>query len=171
MINVLHYTLNLDFSALTTFGDKGNKIINLLKRNVGGDQGKKGMAKILVEHIEASQPWLGGLIDTRDRMNHFLHGGLSPQHFIVSFVIEADGKESLHRPMVSADQPVKDIMTIWFMNLMNFVEYFLGRSLQARMVNYGLQFNRQDDPKVPHWDVFYSENLEELIAREVVTPK
>jgi hypothetical protein len=41
------------------------------------------MAKVLVEHIEKNQPWLGGLIEARDRMNHFLHGGLSPQHFVV----------------------------------------------------------------------------------------
>lgn len=168
MINVLHYTFNLSFSALTTFGDKGNKVINLLKKNVGGDQGKKGVAKILVEHIEQNQPWLGGMIEARDRMNHFLHGGLSPQHFVVSFVINKDGRETLHRPMMSATHSVKEVMTIWLINLMNFAEYFLGRSLQVRMMNYGLQFNRQEDPKVPHWDVFYSENLEELIARGVV---
>jgi hypothetical protein len=171
MINVLHYTFSLSFSALTTFGDKGNKVVNVLKRNVGGDQGKKGVAKILVEHIEQNQPWLGGLIETRDRMNHFLHGGLSPQHFVVSFVVDKEGKEALHRPMMSAAQSVKDVMTIWFRNLMNFVEYFLGRSLQVRMVNFGLQFSRQEDPTVPHWDVFYSKNLEELIAKGIVTPK
>jgi hypothetical protein len=83
-------------------------------------------------------------------------------------VIEKDGKEALHRPMVSETQSVKDVMTIWLINLMNFVEYFLGRSLQVRMVNYGLQFSRQEDPNVPHWDVFYSENLDELIAKGVV---
>jgi hypothetical protein len=171
MINVLHYTFNLSFSALTTFGDKGNKVINILKKNVGGDGGKKGMAKILVEHIEKNQPWLGGLIEARDRMNHFLHGGLSPQHFVVSFVIDKEGKEALHRPMMSETQSVKEVMSIWFVNLMNFVEYFIGRSLHIRMMNYGLQFNREDDPTVPHWDVFYSSNLEELIAKGVVTPK
>lgn len=171
VINVLHYTFNLSFSALTTFGDKGNKVINLLKKNVGGDGGKKGMAKILVEHIEKNQPWLGELIDARDRMNYFLHGGLSPQHFVVSFVIDKEGKETLHRPMMSETQSVKEVMTIWFINLMNFVEYFLGRSLHVRMLNHGPQFNREDDPNVAHWDVFYSESLEELIAKGVVTPK
>jgi hypothetical protein len=35
---------------------KTHKLINLLKKNVGGDGGKKGMAKILVEHIEKNQP-------------------------------------------------------------------------------------------------------------------
>jgi hypothetical protein len=39
------------------------------------------------------------------------------------------------------------------------------------MLNYGLQFNREDDPNVAHWDVFYSEGLDELIAKGVVTPK
>lgn len=110
-------------------------------------------------------------IEARDRMNDFLHGGLSPQHFEVSLVIGRDGTESLHRPMVSATQSVKEVMTIWLINLMNFVEYFVGRSLQVRMMNYGLQFNRQEDPNVPHWDVFYSENLEELIATGVLKPK
>jgi hypothetical protein len=84
-----------------------------------------------------------------------------------------DGTEGLRRPMVSATQSVKEVMTIWLINLMNFVEYFVGRSLQVRMVNYGLQFNRQEDPNVPHWDVFYSysENLEELIATGVLKPR
>jgi hypothetical protein len=164
MVNVLHYTFNLNFSSLSTFGNKGNTIINLLKRNVGGDRGKKEMAKILIEHIETNQGWLGGLIDARDRMNHFMHGGISPQHFAVSFVIDKEGKEELHHPMMNTEQSVKQVMTMMFQNVMNFVEYFLGRALQVRMVNHGLQFNRQDDPKVPHWDVFYSNNLEELIA-------
>jgi hypothetical protein len=118
MINVLHYTLGLDFSGLTTFGDYGNRIVNQLQKNVSKKkEGLQGAAKILIEHIQQNQWWLEVVIESRDRMNHYKNGGLSPLPFIVAYIIDADGAEQLYRPTFSPGNLVKDEMSVIFRSL------------------------------------------------------
>jgi len=104
------------------------------------------------------------MIDARDRMNHFLHGGLSPKSFVVFVVIDAKGQKTLCRPQLSA-QPTKDVMTTLLMKLLEFVEYFIGVALAARTPGYGLHWVEQDDFKTPRWQLHPGAVMEQLIEQ------
>ena len=169
MVNILHYTMNVSFSSLSSFGDNGNKIINILKRNAPSHC--KNAALALVKHIERNQDWLKGMIEARDRMNHFLHGGISPMAFGVASIIEKDGVQILHRPMLNKDQRVKDVMTVLSGNLLEFIEYFMGISMACRMPNYGVQWTATDDPLKARWSMVPSAMLNHLLATGVLKDK
>jgi hypothetical protein len=110
MVKILHYTIGLKFSALTSFKDDGNGVIKVLKGNVGKNPpGARKAAQLLIKHILNNQVWLKGMIEARDRMNHFQHGGMSPMAFGVASIIEKDGVQTLHRPRMNPDQLVKEV--------------------------------------------------------------
>lgn len=166
MVHILHYTLDLNFSALSSFGDNGNKIINLLRKNVSGKvPGRQGSANLLIEHIELNQWWLTAVIESRDRMNHYMHGGLSPLHFLVALMIQADGTEKLYRPTFSPNRPVKEEMEVIFKSLLDFLEFFIGIALAPRMSGYAVKFKRSDDGTMPQWQVTPRKVVEEMLAR------
>jgi hypothetical protein len=172
MINVLHYTLELDFSGLTTFGDYGNKIVNQLQKNVSKKkEGLQGAAKILIEHIQQNQWWLKVVIESRDRMNHYKNGGLSPLPFTVACIIDADGTEQLYRPTFSPGNLVKDEMSVIFRSLFDFVEYFIGVAFAPRMNGYGIKFNRTPDVTKPQWSVLPDAVIRKMYARGEVPPE
>ena len=149
---------------MNSFGDNGNKIIQVLKWNVSGNPpSKKNAAALLVKHIENNQEWLTGMIEARDRMNHFMKGGMSPMAFGVALIIERDGVQTLHRPRMNPDQIVKDVMTTVMNNLLEFIEYFLGISIAARAPDYAIQWNSLDDPKRPRWKMIHCEIVRHMI--------
>jgi len=47
------------------------------------------------------------MIDARDRMNHFIHGGINPQSFGVAVIIEKDGVKRQHVPRFNETQTAK----------------------------------------------------------------
>ena len=161
MINILHYTMNVSFSSLSTFGDNGNKIINILKRNAPFHC--KNAAAALVKHIERNQEWLKSMIDARDRMNHFIHGGINPQSFGVAVIIEKDGVKRHHVPRFNETQTAKEVMTNLLGMLLEFVEYFMGISMACRMPSYGVQWNSSDDPLKARWSMVPSVILQHLM--------
>jgi hypothetical protein len=170
MINVLHYTHGLSFSGLTTFAGKGKTIINQLKGVTKKNQMRRKSAEYLIQHIEDNQEWLGTMIDIRDRMNHFLHGGIPPRHFAVAFIIEADGTENLHRPLLAPDTPVKTIMSNLLRSLLDFVEHFIGVAMAARMPGYAIKWTDHADPKLPRWSVLHELMLQAMIASGHIKP-
>jgi hypothetical protein len=171
MINVLHYTHGLSFSGLTTFGGKGKTIINQLKGVSKKDPMRRKSADYLVQHVEDNQEWLRTTIDIRDRMNHFLHGGIPPRHFAVAFIIEADGKENLRRPMLAPDAPVKTIMGNLLRSLLDFAEHFIGVAMAARMPWYAIKWTDHADPKAPRWSVISELLLQAMIASGQIKEK
>jgi hypothetical protein len=149
MIHVLHYSFHLNFASLTTFGDKGDKIIALLRNNVRGDKFKKVAAQI-AKIIEGDKEWLGRVIDLRDKMNHYVDGGIGLDNFTV-FVRKIEGVDTLYTPRFTADQTIRDLMVQLFTNLIDFVEHFLGLALLPRLPKIAIQFKFENDPTVPRW--------------------
>jgi hypothetical protein len=171
MVKILHYTMGLKFSGLTSFKDDGNGIIKLLKGNVGKDPpGARKAAQLLIKHILANQEWLKGMIEARDRMNHFQHGGMSPMSFGVASVIERDGVQTLHRARLNPDQLVKDVMSTLMNNLLEFIEYFLGISIAARAPDYAVQWNASDDPMQARWKMIHGAIVAHMIKTGQLDP-
>jgi hypothetical protein len=171
MVNILHYTLGINFSSLTSFRNNGTGIINVLKRNVGGTPpGKKKAAALLIKHIENNQDWLKGMIEARDRMNHFLHGGMSPMAFGVASIIEKDGIQTLHRPMLTKDLILKDVMKTVMSNVLEFIEYFMGISIAVRMPDYAVQWLNSEDPTRPRWNVVHASIVQQMVASGQIDP-
>jgi hypothetical protein len=160
MMNVLHYTLGISFAALTTFSKGGDHVISLLVNNVAADGPRhKAIAARLVKVVQNNQDWLKELIDARDRMNHFRHGGLSPKSFVVFVMIDSQGTKTLHRPEMSKEA-TKDLMDTLLKKLLEFVEYFIGVAIAARLPKHGLQWNVQADSdfEIPRWTLGPAEN-------------
>ncbi len=167
MVNILHYTLDIKFSRLTTFHKYGDTIIKVLANNVSNTlEGRREAAARLTRLIERNKEWLKEIIDARDRMNHFLHGGLKPASFVVFVVIDADGKRTLYRPEL-AHTPTKEVMDILLKKLLEFVEYFIGLALASRTPGYGLQWVVQDDGdfQTPRWQLHPGDVMDRLKAR------
>jgi hypothetical protein len=167
MMNVLHYTFGISFAALTTFSKAGDHVIKLLERNVSDKTpGHKAIAARLIKVVQNNQDWLKELIDARDRMNHFRHGGLKPTSFVVFVMIDHKGTRSLHRPEIS-HKPIKDIMDTLLKKLLEFVEYFIGLSLASRLPNHGLQWNVQGDGNfdTPRWKLHPGEVMERIMPK------
>lgn len=166
MINVLHYTMGIKFSALHTFGDSGATVIGVLRNNVPAKPSNyRQVAQMLIEHIEANQDWLKGLIKIRDRMNHFTDGGLPPRSFRVVFLIEEDGTEKMIVPRINKDSTMRDWMQTLFVSVMDFVEYFMGVAFTSRVAGYAFQFRERDSLSEPRWAWFDAEKLEEALQR------
>ncbi len=138
MVVILHYTLGVSFSSLSTFGDNGNKIIKILApKNISANPpARRKAAKLLNEHIEENQDWLKGMINARDRMNHFTSGGIPPMSFGVASIIENDGVQTLHRPGMTKEITVKEYMTLTMENILFFIERFMGLAMLPRLPDY-----------------------------------
>jgi hypothetical protein len=150
MATILAFGLNLPFSGLTTFGDKGRVIIKQLRRNVRGDA--KDLARHLAEVIEENQDWLELAIDVRDRMNHYKHGGVRPEMFVVAVSIRGDDEEVI-TPRLDPKQTVRELIDILMDNLFTFVEHFVGLAMLPRLPKFGLKFQMAtpEDPNKPCW--------------------
>ena len=164
MTAILHFGLGLPFSALTTFGDKGNKVIQILNRNVGGKTStgapKKQMAQKLIQLIKDNQEWLDLAISVRDRMNHFQHGGLSLDTFTVHVSIE-NGQEKVWTPRLHEKQTVRELMNVLMRNVVEFVEVFCAFAMLPRLTKVGIQYNAHADVNQIRWTLVPIESLRE----------
>lgn len=156
MANILHFGLGLPFSALTTFGDKGNKIIQILNRNVGGRTAtgapKKQIAQKLIQLIKDNQPWLDLAISVRDRVNHFQHGGLSLDNFTVHVRIE-NGQERIWTPKLHENQTVRELILVLMNNTVELVEAFCAFALLPRLTKVGIHYKVHDDINKMRWSL------------------
>lgn len=167
--NILHYTMGISFSSLSTFGDNGNKIIKILKCNAPGPA--KKAAKELIRFIDDNQEWSKLMIDARDRMNHFSHGGIPVMSFGVACIIETDGVKKVHRPQMNPAQTVKEVMDMLLDNVLHFVEYFLGIALCVRMPGHGVKWNNSDDPTKPRWSVIPEVIIDQMLRTGQIDPR
>jgi hypothetical protein len=150
-INVLNFGFNIPFSALTTFGEKGNKIIKQLENNVAANF--QGAANHLIKVIKDNKPWLELAIDVRDRMNHFKSEGIDLQTFTVS--AQKVGNEiKTWTPRLHSDQSIRQLMEILYRNLFEFCEYFMALGMMPRLTKVALQYNKSDDPKAMRWKMY-----------------
>jgi hypothetical protein len=169
LCNILHYSMNISFSSLSTFGKNGNTIVNILKRNVP-KHGKKAAGE-LIRFINDNQDWIKLMIDARDRMNHFQHGGIPVMSFGVACIIEQDGTKKVHRPQMNPAQTVKEVMDMLLDNVLHFVEYFLGIALCVRMPGHGVKWTNSDDPTKPRWSVIPEIIIDQMVRTGQIDPR
>ena len=113
---------------LRTFGDKGEAVMKVLRRNLGKSRKPQvdGIQKML---FDQSREWLQATIHARDKINHYIDGGISFEDFAV-FCHPESG--ALHRPMWSPDQTVSAFLDVIWTNLFRFTEDFTAMFLFFR---------------------------------------
>lgn len=112
---------------LTTFGEKGEKVIRALQKNM--PRKWAGQAKILEKSIIGKHtPWLKSTIEARDKINHFLRGGISLDNFIVykSKVVSSLNENMLYLPMWTPDVSIRRYMEVTWWNLFSLAEQFIA---------------------------------------------
>jgi hypothetical protein len=116
--------------TMYTFADKGERILRCLQRNMSLRQ-YGGQVRAMEHYLftEVNKQWLTALIDTRDRVNHGMTGGLKIERFAV--FRESDG--TVHLPMWSPEQKLSDAMGMAWGNLFRYVEDFIALTLNFRI--------------------------------------
>lgn len=161
MTSILAFGMGLPFSGLTTFGDKGNKVVTQLRRNVAREL--KPLAERLAQYVEKNHEWLGFAISVRDRMNHYKDGGLSLDAFMV-YAQAKDGAVEVSTPRLQRDQTVRELLEVLYINLFDFVEHFLGIAFIPRLPGVGLRRinGTAEDVTLPRWESVPIEFLRSL---------
>jgi hypothetical protein len=117
--------------TLRTFGEKGEKVIAVLKNLPAGKRHVgRSIAKFIVRN---HQPWLAGVIDARDRLNHMIGQPLALEEFMICPVV-SDGSSviQIHRPRWSPQQTVREMMDAVWENHIRLFEDFVMMSLYFR---------------------------------------
>jgi len=126
--------------SLATFGEKGDKVVKALANLPKQFQSRAKRFDIAL--VKQQKPWLQDTIDARDKINHFLDGGVDYRVFCV-FKDLTTG--SVHVPMWSPDQTVLEFMTITWSNLFRLCEDFFGLFLSLRLPDH-LSVFRDNEP-------------------------
>jgi hypothetical protein len=114
--------------TIRTFGNKGEDVLTALKRNIGkGHEGRVRMMEVRL--FEKHKAWLEAVIGARDRVNHYLDGGVDIKVFAV-FKRE-DGVVEV--PQWSREQKLAAMMDESWKILLNFVEDFVAMALNFRL--------------------------------------
>jgi hypothetical protein len=114
--------------TVRTFGNKGEDVLTALKRNTGRQhEGRVRMMEVRL--FEKHKPWLEAVIDARDRVNHYLGGGIKIQTFAV--FRRPDG--TVEVPMWSTQQRLADMMDGTWGLFLNFVEDFIAMAMYFRI--------------------------------------
>ena len=150
--------------TMYTFGDKGETVFNSLKRNTSRKfEGRVRMMEHLL-YSDHHKQWLGAVIDSRDRMNHGIAGGMDVKNFAVFH--QPDGTVSL--PRWSSAQSLADAMDGLWNNFFHYVEDWLACALYFRILDqYAIV--RQEKPLTSadsSWNVM-DQKLSEQIVRTV----
>lgn len=113
---------------LRTFANKGENVMKVLRRNVGQAHKAQvdGIQKVL---FDQSKAWLQATIDARDKINHYVDGGISFEHFSIYRHPETG---TIHKPMWSDDQSVRQFIDVSWNNLFRFGEDFTALMLYFR---------------------------------------
>jgi hypothetical protein len=107
-----------------SFGDEGRKIIKLL-RNVLPKE-KKNFADDFEQAIFAPHKAdIEQIVDARDKINHYIEGGIPYQQFTVIGIREK-GTVTHQVPMWNQEQTMFDFMEIAFNNHVRFCETFIA---------------------------------------------
>jgi hypothetical protein len=146
---LVQYKSSLDYLAKTpspllgrnkwnprSFGDKGQRLVRMLKSAIPQSERHTIPAfeqLVLSKHKEN----LDMIITARDRMNHYIEGGLDYRNFSV-FGRKQRGVITVRVPMWSEDQTIVDFMRVAFGSLIalceTFIAFFLGYFLKPGLV-------------------------------------
>lgn len=117
-----------------TFGDKGNDVIKMLENNTP-KKFEKHIRVICDRVIRRNQDWLQLTIDLRDKVNHYLEGGVPYQFFRVRKVRRGN-REVIVVPMWSKVQTLRQALEIVWCRLMCLCEEFIGFTVFLRLKPY-----------------------------------
>jgi hypothetical protein len=151
---------------LRTFTGKGEGVLNALDRNVPkryADKVRLIKEMVIKKHLA----WLEATITARDRINHFLDGGVDFRAFLVIKVIK-DEKERIHVPQFPDGMTAREMMEVTFLNLLMLVEDFIAGFLLFRLPPKYSMFHVPSDPrksvKSP-WIVIAAEEEEKFMKQ------
>lgn len=119
-----------DWPILSSFGNKGQRVLNAFRNNLP-DRFKKHV-ELFEWLFDEHEPWLEMAIQARDRINHYMSGGLSIESSIVAKTT-VDGEGRILVPMWTDDLSLRDYLRVVWTNLFMFVEQFTGRALSMRL--------------------------------------
>ena len=107
-----------------SFGEKGEKLVRMLKSAIPRSECHTipAFEGLIFQKHKAD---LEMIIEARNRINHYIEGGLDYRNFSV-FGTKQRGVITLRVPMWSADQRIVDFMEVSFGNLIQFCEGFIG---------------------------------------------
>ena len=128
-----------------SFGDKGQRLVKMLNSALPKDQQHTVPAfedVVLSKHKEN----LEMLINARDKLNHYVEGGLDYRNFSV-FGMKERGVIRLRVPMWSDDQRIVDFMRVSFGNLIGLCEGFIAFFLQYSTKPGLVIFHNPVDPE------------------------
>lgn len=149
---------------LRTFGDKGADVAKALLNNMPKAHMKAapGLKKMLVDD---HQDWLAAAIAVRDKMNHYLDGGVSLEEFSI-YVTRSPEGVTVHTPMWSKSQSVREALDVIYANLFRLIEQFLGAFIGLRRhTAYGFLYQaRPLDSVEPAWKAVLDPELGRALA-------
>lgn len=156
------YIVGKKYWSLHTFGEKGAKVTSALG-NLPKDLQKRaqGFNEML---IARNQAWLEGTIEARDKINHFLDGGIDFRLFCV----RRSPVGSVTVPMWSSDQTISEFMEAVWANIFRFCEDFLAIFLSLKLPDKTTVVHDADnfpDPKSP-WKLVAREAFEKMIREK-----
>lgn len=156
------YIVGKRYWNLSTFGEKGAKVTSALG-NLPTDLRKRaqGFNDLL---ILRNQAWLQDTIKARDKINHFLDGGIDSGLFCVT----QNSAGSITVPMWSPDQPIAEFMEAVWANIFRFCEDFLAIFLGLKLpteITVVHDLDNFPDPTSP-WKVVVKEAFERQMQEQ-----
>lgn len=149
--------------SISTFGDKGQKVLRALERNLPRDlqvhaEGLRDL--VLSKHL----PWLEWAISLRDSLNHLIEDDFAFEAFAVGWE-ERDGVWRIHVPQVERDVTAAEAMTQLWNNLIVLVEDFIAGFLGMRMKPGYVLFHGPASPGVDSpWQITTKEEMDRVLA-------
>lgn len=118
--------------TLSTFGDKGNRVIKALTGNIPKQW--SAQAKLIEKNIISHHlGWLKHVVETRDKINHNVRGGVSFKPFYVAKIIE-NNKEVITQPCWMIGMTIREFMQNIWINLFNLSEEFTVGFLHMKLI-------------------------------------
>ena len=107
LVKVLAIIFGKSKWTLRSFSGKGDDVIKSLKNNTPAQY--KMIVPGLIKTIEEHQIWLTDIISARDRINHFIDGGINFESFIV-VCQKTEKAEQLIIPKWSESQSISELL-------------------------------------------------------------
>lgn len=104
LVQVLRPILGRNKWTMSSFGDKGERVLASLQRNTS--KYHAGHVRMMEHQLfnETNKTWLTGIIDARDQVNHGIAGGMK----IERFAVFRDAGGTVHLPMWNDHQRLSD---------------------------------------------------------------
>lgn len=151
--------------SLTTWGQKGKRVEKAIKNNLP-KQYRHHAPGIIDLVMKPHREWLPDVIGARDKVSHYLQGGVDFE----LFAVHPEGEGSIRVPMWSDDQSVAEFMEVIWGNLLRLTEDFIHVFLYLR-VEEGYVFKCEPSPVTsakPSWTMYNERVLESLRRAGIV---